>query len=475
MSSRSGVAVVASARTLADRARVALERRGIRVAGVRWPTSPSTSLGDVVDMAGRRDDVSAVLLYVTEVDDPPRLAAVCRVVAPHLPVVLIAVRPPVADPFFRPWAASIGALELDSLSRAVDAMAVLAGLDPPSDFRCVVVGPDAAGVAATASRCREAGLEVSEKLDVRVGGTLSDLSHDLVVAVIPSGSALEDLRADRDAHPDLPMIALADGPDTWRDELRQALPESRTAVLSADVDLEVGLRLLTRWGSVRDESQLPQERSRDPQRLRRAVRALRAPDALAFAPTIQADLIGALGLPVARSRTAAYLEDTVVHAAELGYPLRVAVLHEGIRWPNFPKWQVVTRSDELLDAAELLLHSSQRELGCRTQLVVAECVAESREASVMVARQREYGLVARLRVGADEAHFVPPVSAARVAMALGRRGRPTPLVEGLTHAVNSSLAAARSMSGLAGLHLGLDIASNGFVCRQVGVLFEESG
>lgn len=476
-----GVAVASSSAALARRAARACERRGVRVVGVSYVAvdgdpNGHPNLGAALDAAARGDDVAAVLVLAGAVAEPSAFADVCRRAAPHVPIVFVASQPPENDPFFEPWVQALGALHAASLGQAADAVALVQALDPPADAQCTVIGSARETMMATAQRCALAGFRVSQRVDVAFDAALADLETDLVVAVVEEGfpdAAGDALVSARRAHRELPLVVVADGSDAWASDLRAAMLPLGATVVTGDLDLSIGLRLLRRWADVRAHGTAPSRRPRDAARLRGAVRALSAPGASLYAPETQGELIGALGLPYARATRAGYLDDALFAAAEYGYPVRVAAVPSNLAWPDTPRWVVARSSDELLKAGEAELSAAQRALGERVELVVAEALGAATPVSVRVERRADYGVVVTIRSPMGDGHLIAPFDAGDVARSLAPLPPSGPLIEGVHACASECVAAVSHLPPVQALSVELDIGSTGFVTRHAAARLEE--
>lgn len=462
-----GVAVVATAPSLAARAARACERRGIRV--VHVAAAEPRDLADALDHAARRDDIAAVLLHAGAVEREPEFARACRAITPHLPVVFAHGGAPNADPYFEPWLDAIGVLAVAYLAEAADGLAVVRGVEPPVDASCLVVGPDAPSAAATAARVRAAGLDVHVR-DGAAHDAFADLTHDLIVAVLPepesADAAVDALVTARRRHPDLPALLVADGPPRWAAALRPALEPLGCTVIEGDVDPATGLRMLRRWARLRGRLAMGGARLRDAGRLRRALGQMRRPDAMPYGPEIQGELVGALGLPFPRTRRAAYLEDALIAAAELGYPVRLAAVHNAQGWEDPPSWSRARRSDDLLGDGEVSLASAQATLGRRAELCVAEEIDAEQTVEVVAERHPAYGVVAAVHSGGRSHRVVASVDADGVCRALGMP-RGAPAGDAVVSALAAVVAGVETVGDLDGLAVVLDIGSGGYMARHV--------
>lgn len=465
-----GVGVVGTAAGLAARAARACHRRGVPVA-VTGASSDEVGVAALLDACARRTDIAAVLIHGTIDGDHAEVAAACRAIAPHLPILFVSAASPQDDPYFEPWLASVGAVWTRSLTEAADALAIVRSIEPPADARALVLGAEPATAEATAAQARAAGLFVRVDPDAELERALADFENDLVIAVLPEPpdplAAAGALAAQRRANPELSLVIAADGDDAWTRVLRETLEPLGCTVVDGDLDVAVGLRALASWQRAVAVAGTPPPRPRDPARLRRALAAARRPDAAVFAPEIQSDLVGALGLPFARARRAGYLEDALIAAAELGYPLRMTAIHPAQRWPEVPVWIAVRRSDDLLSDGEALLASVRAEVGQRAELVVADSPEVRHEVECVARRHERYGVVVDVRIDGAPASAVVPLDPRALAATLVRGGRTEPAFEAIVAGCNAAVAALSSADELGAFAVSLDVASAGFVTRHV--------
>ncbi|MFT6397942.1 MAG: hypothetical protein ACJAYU_002697 [Bradymonadia bacterium] len=369
---------------------------------------------------------------------------------------------------------------MGTLGEALDALPAVTTLDFPGGNTCLAVGEDAVLLAASAISVGRAGFTV----DYRVGHALTDalarLEHDLVLMVIeepdgaPDGLAAS-IAAARSAHPELPLLLVADGTPLWRSTLERYVDAGSVCVVGPTVDLSVGLACLADWERVRNALSQPRPRPRDASRLRRVTRAMSVESAAGYSPATQADLIGALGLPYARSTRVGYLEDALIAAAELGYPLRLAAIHAQMRLPEEPAWVSVLESSQLMRIAEAELSRANRSLGLRAELILAEAQrAATTEIRVHGVLHPDYGIVVRVSADAESVVVIPPMpmDPERLLSELGLPVEHTTLRAAIADGVRSAHSALAEVSSISELTLSLDIGPTGFSVRHAMISTE---
>ena len=474
------ISVVGSTGSLVRRAVRGLESRGLALAASESATDHA-SLAGALDAAARHPATACVLVYAHRVGAYQRFAGVCQAVTPHLPVVFVPAGDFASDAFIQPWLESTGAVRQPSLSRALDALPVVAALDLPSDNRCIVVGGDEALLASAGAAAARAGFEVVIRKGATLADTLGELSHDLVVTAIEEpADAYADvaiaLGAARDAHPELPLVVFADGSSEWAEAIRQSVNAGSVCVLDSSVDLAVGLIALTDWERHRSLVDRQAAKPRDPSRLRRIVRDLKTQDAGLFSPSSQADLVAALGLPAARAVRVPYLEDCLIAAAELGYPLRLAAVHSDMGPDAEPHWVDVPSSEELMECAEVELSATNRAIGRRAELLFSEArLAHAWTLRIQASRHADFGAVVLLSHQNRETVFVPP-GPADLAGELRRLGFPPAEASVLTAAtdgVSALVGALTEIAPLRSIMALLDIGVTGFNVRHASVTLQE--
>ena len=467
------ISVVGSTESLVRRAVRGLESRGLQLATSESATNHA-SIAGALDAAARHSATSCVLVYAHRIGAFERFATVSRAVTPHLPVVFVPAGDFASDPFMRPWLESTGAVQQRSLSQALDALPVVAALDLPSDNRCVVVGGDEALLAAAALATTRAGFDTEVRKGVTLADTLGQLSHDLVITVVEEPPDARDevaiaLGNARAVHPELPLVIFADGSPEWADAIRTHVDAGSVCVLDSTVDLAIGLAALSDWERHRRLVGRPPAKSRDAGRLRRTVRELEGENAGLFSPTVQSGLIAALGLPCARSVRVPYLEDCLIAGAELGYPVRVASIHADMGADTEPRWVEVATSDQLMEQAERELSQTNREIGRRAELVLAEALAGHEWAlGIRASRHADFGAVVRVSHGQRESVFVPP-GPADLAAELSTIGIPADYPSVLTAAedgVSAVVGALLELGSLRSVGVLLDIGLSGFTVRH---------
>ncbi len=483
-----GIAVVSNDVALGRRAARACHNNNVAVVALECRGAGHADLGAALDAAARRQDVAAVLVYAGAIVDHAAFAAVCKQAAPHVPILFVCAERPVDDAafdfYFEAWVGSLGALWCDSLASAVAALSVVRALDPPMDVRCAVLGAEPALVAASATQCRSEGFEVRSTVEAdgshaALKAALSNLQHDLVVATIDEESSdaesMQSLLAARREHPDLPLIVVADGTMEWRRLLAAELAGvGSTTVVDGDVDIGVGLRMLAAWSRVHARAGVGGVRLRDAGRLRRALYTLRGDGVLPFGPDVQGELAGGLGLPYPRAHKAGYLDDVLFAAADYGYPVWVAAVHDDLRWPDTPRWGLARNSDELIKVGERALADAQRALGRRVEVMVTEALPSAVEVQVRVVRHPDYGIVARVCSGVVEGTLIPPFAAADVARALRPMSASDPLIEGVHSCASACVAALEMSEDLSAIEVLLDVGSAGFMTRHASALQERT-
>lgn len=469
----SAVSVVGSTGALVRRAVRGLTARGLTVATSESAADHATLAG-ALDAAARHPATACVLVYAHRVGSYPRFASVCQAVTPHLPVVFVPAGDFAEDSALKPWLESTGAVELRSMSEALDAIPVVGALDVPADNRCVVIGGDESLLGAAATAAKRAGFQVETRQGSTLADALGDLVNDLVVAVIEQPpDQLDQVAAAigeaRSAHPDLPLVIIADGDEAWSKSVRTFVDAGSVCVLDPTVDVAVGLRALADWERRRRIVARPPDKPRDAARLRRFVKA--SPDAL-YSPSAQAELVGALGLPSARATRAAYLEDALVAAAELGYPLRLAAVHSSMRPPDEPEWIAAGSSTELSERAESALAAKTRTLGQRAELLLTESSnGEGVTISVSAFRHDDFGVLVTVTSGRRTARFVPPGPAdiSALVQAIGLPSAPGPIVSALADGVSAVVGALNEIPIVDRIGVLLDVGTNGFKVRHAAI------
>lgn len=464
------VSVVGSTNSLVRRAVRGVLARGLEVATSVSATDTATLAG-ALDNAARHPATSCVLVYAHRIGSFERFSSVCQAVTPHLPVLFVAAGEFASDPALRPWLESTGAVELPSLSSAFDAIPIAGALDLPAENRCVVVGGDEALVAAATSTARRAGFQTEARKGSTLADALGDLANDLVIAVVAEPNDHRDrvavaLGEARAAHPELPLIIVAEGEPEWAASIRSFVDAGSVCVLDSSVDVAIGLRVLAQWETRRRAVATPAARPRDATRLRRFVKS--SPDAF-FTPSPQAELVGALGLPVARAVRAPYLEDALVAAAALGYPLRLAAVHATMRPPNEPRWVEVRSSTELSERADQELATKARELGRRAELLLAESNAQTTATVRVVAeRHEQFGTVVALRHSVHEELIVPPapVDGPELVHSLSLVGDEASAASALVDGISAVTGALNEIPSITRIGLVLDIGGGGFKVRH---------
>lgn len=467
------VSIVGSTAALARRAERCLAARDLPVAAIS-AVGEETSLADALDAAARHPATACVLILAHTLTGHAQFAAICRAAAPHLPLLFVSAADLSADPYLAPWLHSIGVLRVPSLAEALDALPVLTKLDSPAGNRCLVVGGDESLLCASAASVERAGFEVEYRIGQTLADALGRLDHDVVLTVVEEpvdaqekvAVALAEARA---AHDELPLLIVADGSPAWRSILEQFLDADSVCVVGPTVNLGAGLACLSEWERSRRRLAQPGPRTRDASRLRRVVRAMRSEGAVAYSPATQADLIGALGLPYARSVRVAYLEDSLIAAAELGYPLRIAAVHSGMTLPEQPIWMRVPESSQLMQIAEAELGAATRSIGRRAELVIAEAQkAETVELRVRGMRHPAYGIVVLISSGDESTVVIPPATMepSRQLAALGLPNDHTTFRAAIADGVRSAYSALAEVSSITEIALSLDVGPTGFSVRH---------
>lgn len=474
------VSIVGSTASLARRAESSLETRGIAVASVSH-VQEGVTIADALDSAARHPATTCVLILAHAITDHGHFAGISRAASPHVPIIYVSATDMSADAHLRPWLASIGLLELPTLGDALDALPVVTALDSPAGARCMAVGGDEALIRASAASIEKAGFVV----DFHIGQTLADASvgfeHDLILTVLEEPiDAQEQLAVSvaeaRAAHPELPLIVVADGSAEWGALLRRLVDSGSVCVAGPTVELGTGLTCLGEWERSTRMLAHPRPRPRDASRLRRVVSAMKVKSVAAYSPATQADLIGALGLPYARSTRVGYLEDCLIAAAELGYPLRLAAVHAEMRLPEEPAWVSVPDSSQLMRTAESVLSTANRLLGRRAELVIAEAQkAAMFEVRVLGLVHPDYGVVVHVSSGGRSTVVIPPMSvdSANLANELELPPEHTTLRAAVADGVLSAYSALTEVSGIAELALSLDVGPTGFSVRHAMISMED--
>jgi hypothetical protein len=344
----------------------------------------------------------------------------------------------------------------------------------------VIVGGDEALLAAAAAATVRAGFETELRKGATLADSLGELAHDLVVTVVEEpADAMEQvaiaLGAARAAHPDLPLVIFADGSSAWAACLLLHVDAGSVCVIEPTVDLSKGLAALSDWERLRTLVAREPARPRDAGRLRRALRELEGQSAGLYSPTVQADLVAALGLPHARAVRVPYLEDCLIASAELGYPLRLAAIHADMSFADAPAWVLVRAVDELMEHAERELLTMNRAIGRRAELVLSESLAgQGWPLSILATRHEDFGVVVTVSHNRDSASFVPP-GPADLALELERLGLPTQHASVVTAAedgISAVVGAVLEVEKLQALSVLLDIGPAGFTIRHSAVLSE---
>jgi hypothetical protein len=434
-----------------------------------------------LDQVARRPDVAAVLLYLLDVHDSVALAEMCSRVAPHVPIVHVSATPPRNDPWLEPWIQSLGVLPQQSLARAAEGLALAWSLEPPTGTSCLVVGRDPAAVEASSSMCARAGFNVRTNCAAPSQPSTTEGQYDLLVALVGEDEDVEathaSLAALRAGRPTIPVIAVLDAgaevaagpalPGIASETVAHWLAIGVTAV-AGDIDLGIGLRLLADWSATSSATGAMQgPQIADVSRLRRVVFEHRRGVEPVFAESTQNAFAAALGIPLTPTRWAPYLEDAAIAASTLGYPVRVAAVHDRLPAGVAPRWSVAYSGDVLRKSAEEMLISAQRASGGTAQLMVARTVPSARVVDVLVTRHAAYGGVAEIRCEEAVGYAVSGMDQRAMMNLVGGALREPQLVAAAVSIASSAFAALEAVAELEALELSVEVASSGPALRFV--------
>ncbi len=483
---RGPVALITDSTPLLRRLATALDRRDLGCSFAVVPDAAGRpSLGAALDAAARHPDIAAILIAIDTIDEADAFADVARRVAHHLPILCVAYGGD-DDPFRQPWVERLGLIAMRTLHDAVDAMPFMVDLEPPTDRRCCILTPSEGLGRYLRARITAAGYHVEQgtesgpdALDDALGRT----EWDIVVAVADEPSSEPDreavvsrVAAARRRHEDIPCVVVANGSAGWPGFLRRALAPVGIPVIETGAEVEHGLRALSRWARPRPDATVARQTVRDAGRLRKAIRALRAPGASAFGQTIQREILGAMGLPGLTMTAVRYLEDSLIAAADLGYPVRIAAQYPGQDWGRPPRWQDASDSEALIATGQSLLAEAQRNAPGQGELLIAPAQGSSGALLVEASRHPQFGPVAAVATGSGTCFGVVPLAPDRLdaQLALGERfGKASPVaLEGVTAAARAACGVIDTCADATAVRLEVEVLTGGFVARDVAIRLE---
>lgn len=428
---RGPCAIIGDSNPLSERAVAALHERAVGVSFFAT-TDPAgrPGLSALVDAAARSSEVAVIALVIANGEALAECAATLRKVTRHVPVLLLGVTDD-SDPWRRAWLDSLGVLTVSRLDELATVAAAIAFVDPPAGEVARVIAESSGVWAWLAGRAREVGIAVEgggpwgratsphgvrghdEVID-EIGRSLGATSIDWVIASVPqprsfhaAQQAAQSLASLVARNPEVPLFLLAAGDESWHGALRHALP--RSAVLRATDDPGVALGHVLAWRNALADRGRPLETTPvDTARVRRALS--RMTDAVPmWHPELLAEHCAAMGLRAVRYRRVSYVEDAMIAAAELSYPVQLSVIHRGQDAETMPTRHTAANSEVLLQTCKTLLADAQRATGERADLLVRSTPAMHDTWRVRVERHRTHGTDVTLqRGGARWLGVLPP-------------------------------------------------------------------
>ena len=428
--------------------------------------------GDWVDFAARHPDTRTVIVEAAPLGYDRQLCQVLEAVGRHVPLVF--VDPDGAgrgrDPWFSAWLVSTGAPVVENTGHAAMLAAGLAALEPPAGNRLSIVceseteAERARSIAATQSDNLEADCVVCDATDRAVlDSVVGDLSHDAVIVRFPSSfadpSAAPEFatrvaRAGQQ-HPEQALLLVADNVPALQALAGASAPPGLPIFDSVRAALR-SLSAVLAWSERAQQAPISDRyRLADELRLRRALgtgagRAARQADL-----KWQGDVLAGLGVPAAPGRIASYVEDAMMCAAELGYPLEVRACLES-EWISRPSFGIARNSEELQSVCAQLQAEAQRRSGGRVQLMLRRIPEGAARIRILAMQHEVYGPVAHVKTSAGSTYVIGVVELAPVEGVLARSGIETgvePLAISVRTATQALLAATARIDALAAVRL----------------------
>ena len=316
--------------------------------GLGWGASFAATCEDeeawasALDAAARHPDVGAILLAAPSWAQPMALAPAIDAILPHVPIAAALTGP---GTLLGEWLTSRGVDVVRGFQPAVEESLVLALTAPPAGDALAIIAQDTQVAAWLSEDAAAHGWEVHvETGDPTAVHRLAGSGRfDAIVAFADGRPAPRSLGASQDTGV-APVLWLAG---------KLSTPFGSSGELRASP--AAALRWLRGWGE--PSAPGPRATLRDVARTRQLLQALERgqqdPDAAAH-------WASALGLAAAPSRRVRYVEDALIVAAELGYPIRLGVVSPDAAPEGWPDDVRVLDSATLLDQADGLLAAARR-------------------------------------------------------------------------------------------------------------------
>ena len=314
--------------------------------GLGWGASFAATCEDeeawasALDAAARHPDVGAILLAAPSWAQPMALAPAIDAILPHVPIAAALTGPGT----LRRWL-SVARRRCGARVPARGESLVLALTAPPAGDALAIIAQDTQVAAWLSEDAAAHGWEVHvETGDPTAVHRLAGSGRfDAIVAFADGRPAPRSLGASQDTGV-APVLWLAG---------KLSTPFGSSGELRASP--AAALRWLRGWGE--PSAPGPRATLRDVARTRQLLQALERgqqdPDAAAH-------WASALGLAAAPSRRVRYVEDALIVAAELGYPIRLGVVSPDAAPEGWPDDVRVLDSATLLDQADGLLAAARR-------------------------------------------------------------------------------------------------------------------
>lgn len=365
-----------------------------------WPTQTWLlddgvhALGSALRDAAQSPATAAIWLGAVPVEALAGALDALADAARRLPVVW-SCSPVLAGPHApaRAWLAAHGVTLCEDDLACADALATLIGVDPPSGTVVAVLAADADACAWLTRDLAVHGFDPVHRVTDSVLRDAFEASvdgrYDAVVAHVTA-----------EAFHSAPTIPTADGAP-WIAVVDHAGPSERTALLAAGAVTSTrvparALRWLVDWA----DAQTPARADRlDASAIRQAITA--SLDAGNTPREAQSTAwLRALGVPKLPSTAVTYVDDVIVEAASVGYPIRIHPTLAGIAPSQLPDGVTCTNVEQLESTAVRLFSEVRGSHARPPQLVLSRPLERSASLHIRSEVDALYGPVLTVMAGA---------------------------------------------------------------------------
>lgn len=415
-------------------------------------TRGATGLERALRAVAEHGDIAAALLVDLPAEAFADASDAITAAARALPMVCVdATGELSAHPIAARWLAARGVgIALDD-AVAVASLPVLVGLEPLAGSRIAVAAADARGAAWLAREAARFGFEpVASVVDPR-----SSAAHELAASTAQDATVVH-LGAPTTADGVPPAVVLLDAPAP--PALRPAFVQAGALVV--DEPPFRAMRWLQDWAGARDAAARP-GRTGDTSDIRRAAQA----SLVDSSPLDErsAGWLRALRIPRLERRVAPYVEDALVEARSLGYPIRVAARLDAPP-TSLPAATVCNHLDALEAACDALLADVRARHGRVAQLELMRPLTQGVDLVLRGWRDQDFGPVVALQLGDSELVDVRAPSRRAIAALVTQVGlaKHDLVLDALTGAAGNVLLALNAEPRLDGLETVLHVAPTGY-------------